>query len=186
MKTYTYEELQEFITSVLNRPCNGKLVYCFSRRGSDKNLHAFIIVEENMRLELPWHDGPQYLSPGDYLHASRNDIYGISAAVLKTATWKRRLRKSSPEALEIPHCRKLSLELAQNAPSVHLPFLSGRFFLKRLFCVSLYSSLSCPLPSIFSPFPAHFPPPSSPILAASTPFPHYSLSLPFRPDGSRF
>lgn len=36
-----------------------------------------------MRLELPWHDGPQYLSPGDYLHASRNDIYGISAAVLK-------------------------------------------------------------------------------------------------------
>ena len=83
MKTYTYEELQEFITSVLNRPCSGKLVYCFSRRGSDKNLHAFIIVEENMRLELPWHDGPQYLSPGDYLHASRNDIYGISAAVFK-------------------------------------------------------------------------------------------------------
>lgn len=36
-----------------------------------------------MRLELPWHDWPQYLSPGDYLHASRNDIYGISAAVFK-------------------------------------------------------------------------------------------------------
>lgn len=182
MKTYTYEELQEFITSVLNRPCSGKLVYCFSRRGSDKNLHAFIIVEENMRLELPWHDGPQYLSPGDYLHASRNDIYGISAAVLKTATWKRRLRKSSPEALEIPHCRKLSLELAQNAPSVHLPFLSGRFFLKRLFLCILVFLPFLSLALHFQPIPRPFP-------STFQPYPHrfYTLSslFPFPPISAR-
>lgn len=86
---------------------------------------------------------------------------------LKIATWKRRLRKSSPEALEIPHCRKLSLGLAQNAPSVHLPFLSGRFFLKRLFlCILVFlpflslalhfQPIPRPFPSTFQPYPRRF------------------------------
>ena len=83
MKKYTYKEMQEFITSVLNQPDSGKIVYCHTRNDSNKNLRKFIIIEEEMSFEQPWHDGPKHLQPGCYLHASCSDIYAISADVFK-------------------------------------------------------------------------------------------------------
>ncbi len=81
MKTYTYEELQNYLALELSKPYNYQIVYCYSRQQSDRSLHTFIKLAEDIRYEVPWHDGPQYLSAGDYLHANHLDIYGISAAM---------------------------------------------------------------------------------------------------------
>lgn len=79
MKTYTYEELQNYIARELSKPYNHQLVYCYSRLQTDKSLHTFIQIEEDIRYETPWHNGPKYLKAGDYLHANSLDVYGISA-----------------------------------------------------------------------------------------------------------
>lgn len=81
MKIYTYEELQNYIALELSKPYNYQLVYCYSRQQSDKSLHSFIKINNDIRYEVPWHDGPQYLKAGDYLHANTLDIYGITAAM---------------------------------------------------------------------------------------------------------
>ncbi len=81
MKNYTYEEVQNFIAFELSKPYNSQLVYCYSRQQSDKSLHTFIKLTEDIRYEVPWHDGPKYLSRGDYLHANNLDVYGISAEI---------------------------------------------------------------------------------------------------------
>jgi len=83
MKTYTYEDLQKFIKQELAQAYNPNLVYCRSINSQNTALEEFLILKEDVRLELPWHDGPQYFSKGDYLHAVPADIYAVSAAIFK-------------------------------------------------------------------------------------------------------
>ena len=79
MKQYSYEEFLAFVEEQLHEhPEN--VIICTPRNTPSNRTLRFIKLQEDLCYEPYWRGGPLVFRKGDYIHAVKEDAYGLSAS----------------------------------------------------------------------------------------------------------
>ena len=80
MKSFTYDELKDYVEKEINIPNNPRVVLCHNRINKE-NILKFIIANEDIRFFRPWRGYAEVISKGDYISTVPHDIYSVKSYV---------------------------------------------------------------------------------------------------------